>query len=329
MIGWKCVVRFDIEHAARLDAPGAVDQDVIETAGADAVELVGGRRFAGLHIGRGEAGVCEEQAVGGCWRGVEVAGDQDGVGWFALGDPRENDSDSFQACRLGEVEMDVINAEGATALALAQATQVQIRLGPNWVSGGGRSLGSSSQNVPASSWSNRAPSKKIAQNSPCAWPSSRPTPTWLYPGSREVSQSTCSFTASWTQRMSGLVASSVLASASFRTDQPQRFQGAPLSVPWRMFQVRTLMTFGSDLAGGIGPPAPPARPGDEAQPAGEGEDEDARSQPKESWRCMTGAEKRWKPSAAGWSFRDEKEGQARRQGERGPPSMSKGLEDED
>src|SRR5262249_34975800 len=65
---------------------------------------------------------------------------------------------------------------------------------------------------------------------------------------------TCSNRASCTQRISGRAPSRVDRRASLRTVQSNRVQGAPCSVPWRIFQVTTRIVSEFDLGGGIAPP---------------------------------------------------------------------------
>lgn len=94
VVGGERVPGFDVQDAMVVDPPARGDQDGVEGAQADPVELEGccADGFAGQRRAVRQPGLGEEPAAEGAWRGVEVAGEEDSIVGVAGSDLGQEDA---------------------------------------------------------------------------------------------------------------------------------------------------------------------------------------------------------------------------------------------
>ena len=111
-----------VEDAALDDAPAAIDQDLVEAAEANPVELVGrgSRRLASQLAARTEARLVEEPPIRGIRRRIEITRDQDRIRRITRGDPIQDQPDRPEAGRLRQVGVEVVDPETTSAPTVAE-----------------------------------------------------------------------------------------------------------------------------------------------------------------------------------------------------------------
>ncbi len=105
-----------------MTAPAAIDEDLVEAAQANPVELVSRRerRLSGQSRTRLEARFFEEPSIRGIRSRIEIARDEYGIGGIARGDPIEDNPNRPHAGRLGQVEMKVVDPKATATTTVAK-----------------------------------------------------------------------------------------------------------------------------------------------------------------------------------------------------------------